>query len=443
MSTFRPVSIDLIIINREGRQRRELTGLEELAESIRRSGLINPIVVTEDFVLVAGERRFTACRNILGWTSIDAHFVSDLSEDELHLIELEENVRREELPWQDRCLAVESYYQLRVNTNPDWSLTDTCEALGMHRKMISAYRGVAQALIAEDPAVMSADKYSVARGLVERRQQRVRESEAGSILKPSNPNIILTPKNDIPPKQGYNPEGDMRAMVMYEQTLPFQHCDFHVWAASYSGPKFNFIHCDFPYGINADKHNMGAADAHGGYDDSEDVYWELLDTLKDAMANVIADSAHMIFWYSMKFHDPTEALLEDMGWTVNPFPLIWHKSDSSILPDAKRGPRRQYETAFLCTRGDRYIVRAVQNIYTHAGTKEIHMSEKPRPMLEYFMSMLVDDTTTMLDPTMGSGNAVVVAEKLGAVRALGLERDPEFFKLSSAAYIKRLQQAGE
>ena len=64
-------------------------------------------------------------------------------------------------------------------------------------------------------------------------------------------------------------------------------------------------------------------------------------------------------------------------------------------------------------------------------------------MLEYFMSMLVDDTTTMLDPTMGSGNAVTVAEKLGAVRALGLERDPEFFKLSSAAYIKRLQTQGE
>ena len=66
MSTFRPVSIDLIIINREARQRKELPNLDELAASIQRSGLINPIVVTEDFVLVAGERRFTACRDILG-----------------------------------------------------------------------------------------------------------------------------------------------------------------------------------------------------------------------------------------------------------------------------------------------------------------------------------------------------------------------------------------
>ena len=441
MSTFRPVSIDLIIINREARQRKELPNLDELAASIQRSGLINPIVVTEDYVLVAGERRFTACRDILGWTSIPAHFVSDLNEQELHLIELEENVRREELPWQDRCLAVESYHQLQLSDNTDWSLTDTCDALGMNRTVLSAHRGVAQALIAEEPAVMSADKYSVARGLVQRRLQREKESEAetlGSILKPTEHirTVTLTPEEII--------EYDIVQTAKEEvYNVPFEHADFNEWVTTYSGPKFNFIHCDFPYGINADKHNMGAAAAHGGYADSKDVYFELLTTLEHAMLNVVADSAHMIFWYSMKFHDITIELLQDMGWTVNEFPLIWHKTDNSILPDAKRGPRRQYETAFLCTRGDRYIVRAVQNIHTHAGTKEIHMSEKPRPMLEYFMSMLVDDTTTMLDPTMGSGNAVVVAEKLGAVRALGLERDPEFFKLSSAAYIKRLQSQGE
>ena len=31
---------------------------------------------------------------------------------------------------------------------------------------------------------------------------------------------------------------------------------------------FNFIHCDFPYGINADGFDQGSAAEMGGYEDS-------------------------------------------------------------------------------------------------------------------------------------------------------------------------------
>ena len=54
------------------------------------------------------------------------------------------------------------------------------------------------------------------------------------------------------------------------------------------------------------------------------------------------------------------------------------------------------------------------------------MSEKPTLVLEHFFRMLVDETTVMLDPTCGSGNAVKVAEALGANWSTGLEIDPKY-----------------
>jgi len=112
---------------------------------------------------------------------------------------------------------------------------------------------------------------------------------------------------------------------------------------------------------------------------------------------------------------------------VNIFPLVWLKSDNSgIIPDANRGPRRIYETAFLCTRGDRKIVKAKGNAVSAPTTKKYHMSEKPTSVLTHFMSILVDENTLMLDPTCGSGNSVKVAEELGARWSLGLEMNPEY-----------------
>ena len=174
----------------------------------------------------------------------------------------------------------------------------------------------------------------------------------------------------------------------------------------------------------------------GGYSDSPDVYWSLVDTLGASMDNVVADSAHLMFWFSMDYYHETLLRLEAMGWTVNPFPLVWFKNDNTgILPDPTRGPRRVYETAFLGARGDRPIVRAKSNLFAHPGKdKEIHMSEKPVPMLKHFMEMFVDEYSRVFDPTAGSANALKAATALGAPTVLGLERDPEFFERSTAAY---------
>lgn len=409
---FKSFPISSIVANRPDRQRRELTAIDELAESIFRIGLINPIVISPDGLLVAGERRLTACRQ-LGWTSIPVQLTSDLSEYELQCIELEENVKRVDLPWQDQCLAIARFHKLKADNEEDWSQQKTAVALGIAQNTVSQHLSVAAEMEAGNEKVTNADKFSVARNVVERNADR-RKTSALTAIDLGISEVVGASTTPAKPE------------------VPIINCNFHQFQEAYDGPRYNLIHCDFPYGINvadAPRQNSAITDH---YADSADIYWSLLDRLNLAMDNIVAESAHLIFWYSMEKHQDTFNQLSDMGWLVNSFPLIWHKSDNAgVAPDPQRGPRRTYETAFFCSRGDRKLTQAGtrSNSYAFPGNRSeaIHVSEKPKQVLRHFLGMVCDEYSLVFDPTCGSGNALKVGLELKANAVLGLELSEEFY----------------
>ena len=424
---FRTIPITDIWVDRTARQRTELTGVEELAESISRVGLIHPPVIERSGQLRTGETRWEACK-LLGWTAIPVQYVDELDEAGLQELELEENVRRKDIPWEDECKAIAKYHALQVARDPSWTQAQTGERLGISSTNLAAKMSVAAHLEAGTERVVNAPKLSVAMGVAQRINERAKASGIVKAISAAAPGKLTLPGGITiePPKAAPKPEA------------PLLLADFAEWAAAYSGPEFNLLHCDFPYGVNADKADQGQAAAMGGYADGFDVYTSLLDTLAGNMDSLVARSAHLIFWFSMDYYQFTKDRLEAMGWKVNPFPLIWHKSDNTgVLPDPKRGARRTYETAFFASRGDRLLTAkgAVANSFAHPGRdKSIHMSEKPVPMLQHFMSMVCDEYSLVLDPTCGSGNSLKAAQKLGAKQVLGLEINEEFYTRSKEAY---------
>jgi ParB family chromosome partitioning protein len=89
--------------------RQSLTGIDELAASIRAHGLMQPIVVrpvAKGYELVAGHRRLEAVRS-LGWTEITA-IVRDENEDEAYILTLVENLQREDLTPKEEASALEA-----------------------------------------------------------------------------------------------------------------------------------------------------------------------------------------------------------------------------------------------------------------------------------------------------------------------------------------------
>lgn len=77
------------------RRREDLGDIDALAESIRKYGLLAPPILTDDGELVAGQRRIEAMKQ-LGW--IETPFINkgQLTQEQLHEIELEENIRRKD-----------------------------------------------------------------------------------------------------------------------------------------------------------------------------------------------------------------------------------------------------------------------------------------------------------------------------------------------------------
>lgn len=416
--SYELVAPSTLYVDRANRQRKEIKSTEDLETSIKLqlqhghpTGIINPITVERDGKVRAGERRWTAATK-LGLDFIPVVYVDTMDELGLQLLELDENIRRVNLDWKDECEAVAKYHGLRLLQDPEWTQAQTGEALGYDRSLISQRLNVANELRRGNERVASVTTFSTARNMVARLNERKAESVKQAI------NTVVAPEKAKP-------------------TIPLFYQDFNEWSQSYTGTPFNFLHCDFPYGVNADNQKQGNNIAkYDGYEDSFAVYEKLLKSLADFMESGVASEAHLIFWFSMDFYVYTKTALENMGWSIQPHPLIWYKSDNTgILPAPDYGPRRIYETAFLGSRGNRKVVQSTSNVSSWPGKdKEIHMSEKPRGMLKPFLRMVTDEYTRMLDPTCGSGNAVKVCADLGAAITMGLEANEDFHKRAMEAW---------
>ena len=142
------------------RYRKELGDLRPLADSIGEVGLLHPVVVTSEGLLIAGQRRLEACR-LLGWAEVPVTVV-DLNEaarGEAH----ENFVRKDLLPSEIVALkrAIEPF-ERRDARQRQGSRADLChpatvaECQGDARDRIARYLGVGRTTIERAEAVVEA-----------------------------------------------------------------------------------------------------------------------------------------------------------------------------------------------------------------------------------------------------------------------------------------------
>jgi ParB family chromosome partitioning protein len=80
----------------ENRIRNDLGDLTPLMDSLRKHGQLNPVTISADSDLIAGHRRLESARR-LGWLTVDAIRLKDVSEADRLEMEIDENVHRKEL----------------------------------------------------------------------------------------------------------------------------------------------------------------------------------------------------------------------------------------------------------------------------------------------------------------------------------------------------------
>jgi len=133
------ISIDLIAPNPfQPRKHFDETSLNELAESIRTNGVLQPVIIKKvhnGYLLVAGERRCKAAK-IAGFTTIPA-IVRDYNNEYLAELALLENIQREDLTIVEEAEA----YQNAINS---LNLThmELAKKIGKSRSYVSNTLGI-------------------------------------------------------------------------------------------------------------------------------------------------------------------------------------------------------------------------------------------------------------------------------------------------------------
>jgi ParB/RepB/Spo0J family partition protein len=458
LDKFERIPLGQIQVDRATRQRREID-TKGLAASIRKNGVLNPIIVEYSglhpesglplYNLIAGERRLLASRE-LGLPDIPVRLYNSLSYIERRIIELEENLKRTDLGWIDMIRATGEIHDLYCSLDSDWTLGETADALSISQSQLSIQMRVYNELD-ENPKLLEAGTLREAYNLIARVDNRMMGDTLADILEIANApleqrqQVIQGQTNQIQPNTAVGTSvaefGPGSAVVPLRQVGPsvgqtILHESFLRWAPNYSGRKFNFIHCDFPFGVDVFGGQQGGRDASEiQYQDTKQVYFELLDCLCDNLERVMSVSAHLMFWYSIRYHQQTldifRAKCPSLKFTI--YPLIWHKSDNAGIASRPDQPRHIYETCLLASRGNRALVQIKGDLHSCPTDKKWHPSTKPEPMLKHFMTMFIDEHSTVLDPTCGGGSALRVAEELGASYVLGMDSDEATVGLARTA----------
>jgi ParB/RepB/Spo0J family partition protein len=433
--------LDPNTIRVEPRQRKTPADVGPMVASIAQVGQIHPIVVRRDAddgtpILIAGWTRLEACKQL--GRLIDVVWREDLAPDEAELIELEENAKRTDLNWRDLVSTVGT-----LLTKFDWTIAKAAQRLSLSEKRIYDLRAVYRRI--EDPRLRDAKDITQALGILRNISNRTvgaivdRINSAGRDLfrsgqQPTPDNAQPTPTGGQPTSDT-KPSSDTSAIASVAPVVAPRPArpmgiictNFVSWAPTYNGPPFQLIHCDFPYDIYYAGYARSVTSTGADYDPAG--FFDLLEVLCTNLDRLASYQSHLMLWFSMEYYEKTRLRLEESGLFVHRHPLVWLKSDNAgIIPGRdNKYPRRVYETALLCSRGDRPLVRPLANAYAAPTVQNpLHPSQKSEPMLRHFLSMLVDETTHVLDPTCGSGSALRAATSCGAASTLGIEINPGY-----------------
>ena len=432
MTTFVPVE-NIIIPDDRQRTHIDPQHIDELEDSIcSASGLLHPIIVRNDGkTLVAGECRLTTAKQIYSknkrfthWGDVvpDGHIpiikLGDLSVDELEEAELDENIKRRELPWQDRCAAIARLEALRKKQAADrgepYRQRETAaEILGIPvTESGTAQKEIREARILndylDDPDVAKAKTQKEAIKIIGKKKQaehraRLAETFGAQLSQERFPHDLRC--------------GRMETII-----------------ANLPAATFDCIITDPPYGIDASSFGDQAKASHQ-YEDSEEYALSLYQILAKEGARVCKDNAHLYAFCDIGLFYQIRDIFEASGWTPWYRPLIWFKGNNSgMLPAPEYGPRNTYEAIIYCRRGGRKTCCVGPDVLTvPALARPEFGAQKPVALYEEILSRSCDPGDKVLDPFCGAGPVFRAAAALSCT-ATGIELNKEKVDYIYASY---------
>lgn len=420
------------------RQRKEFLpqDLADLTNSIQAIGLLHPIVVRKlpdsdseggKFRLVAGERRMRAILSIYeafeerircGGQLVELGVlpcinIGDLSELEAEEAELDENIKRANLTWQEHAAALKRLDAFRrrqaesrgtVHTTADTAREVMGRADGGYGAQVRQELLVADHL--DNPEIAKAktvgDAFKVLKAQEERKKNEALAAQVGRTLSSDSHTLLHT--NSL--------------AAMYRP-------DFE--------GKFDVICCDPPYGMDAHKFGDAAGrmtNIQHHYDDSYESWQKLMREFTPLTLRVTKPQAHMYLFCDIdRFHE-LKTLCEEAGWYVFRTPLVYVKTGGGRVPLPEMGPRRCYELCLYAVKGKKPVTHIYPDvIQAGADSNESHGAQKSVAVFQNLLQRSVTPGNQILDPFAGTGTVALAAHALKC-SATCIEQSPEYYGIA-------------
>lgn len=403
------MNINEIIV--EDRLRVDLGDIDELANSIREFGIIQPIVLArQGNKLVAGGRRYAALSR-LGIKELEhgVHYIWNYETDGLRLkaIELEENIRRKDLSWQE---IVNGKAQLlktmqAIHGVPSGGRPKVGETGGFGVAKLAAMLGESVGAVSQD--------LSVAAALAQFPTLAGAETKGNALtqLKILGAVASMTVSNKASPPN----------VLGRTWTL----CEYDFKQNKLGNEMADLIWTDLPYGADVDKMSAHSATSQlASFDDTRLGVLSLLEDIAKESYRVLKNDRFAVFCFGFITYTDLVLELQRAGFSVNPVPCIWGKNTKSGENPTTRYCN-SYEPLLIAAKGNPVFIRPGQsNLVTiPVDTGKFQAVQKPVPLVERFLLDMCTTGATIVDWCAGTGTTGVAAHRLG-MKSILFEKDP-------------------
>lgn len=438
------VKITDIIIGKD-RGRTDFGDILELSESIKKYGLLHPLVVRpmgafgydhdkeepivykKTYLLIAGERRLRACI-FAGMLEVNVTFKEDVDAVTGKEMELEENLRRKDLTWPETCELTAQLDELkrkqhgsatRSHDSAGWGVKETAHAVNRSVGAVSEDIKLAQAIRA-NPKLL-------------KKVGHLPKHAARRIIKQDAEAAILRKK--VEDKE-----------LIIDATLLLGSCEeliddvadesVHLWLT------------DPPFGIQdiLDVGKTGNKSMTYSITKSNvetpDVMRACYKKLIPKVFKKLVPGAHIYIFHAPGWYCELLQMLGGYGFDVGEVPIIWDKMRTSIV-----GKCLHYTASHECIffgrkpPNSRLLKKPLRDVFPIQAINpqdKAHSLQKPDTLIRAFIENSTNVGEMVLDTFAGSAQTLVTARKLQR-RAIGFEKDNDNFLRAQAFMQKELR----
>ena len=406
------------------RARQEMGDLVDLEDSLKKSGLIQPLAVRQfedgKILLLAGERRFTVLlKNQVPMVPVRI-YERDLTDLEMKVIEKSENFYRKDMEyWEMDALVLEIHtlqQEIHGTSAPGpghggHKLKDTAEMFGV-----------------TDASISTAIKRAEAREAFPDLFNKCKtQKDATNIIKKIDETIT---KEAIAEKIERDKDGSTELVKLANC---FIIGDFFEGVKKIPDGVMHLVEIDPPYAIKLQEAKKSEGESqyveeHYNEVDAKD-YQSFLTNTFEQCYRVMTDHSWLVCWFGM--HPWFEIVFKELnnaGFNSTRLCGIWIKrSGQSKRPEMRLA--NSYETFFYAWKGKPALNKAGRgNIFDFApiqGNQKTHPTERPIELMKEIYSTFAFPGSRILIPFLGSGVGLLAGYELG-MNPIGFEKSKSY-----------------